>query len=410
MNYNIIEKFLLNHIYEVLRIKEYIFIHPELAFHEYKSSEVIKQNLKKNGFSIFEVENINTAFIAKFGNGSPVIAILGEYDAVDGTNGPFHGCGHDLLASGSLLAALILKDFLESSDTLKGTIMFFGCPAEETGEGKVYMSENGAFKNVDIALTWHPHNLNYVNNNTTLTMQTGLYNFHGKSSHAGSTPFLGRSALDAAELMNVGANFLREHIPPLSQIQYSYINSGSTSPNVIPDLSVVKYMVRSVDLNQANEIFKRVDNVAIGASIMTGTTVEAHHDLMCKNIKINKVINKILYESLKSCLTYKKFKNYKLQSLLDKSLKTNIKPNNKVSVAFVSSDLGNVSQIVPTGQFFLASWVNGTEFHSTSVVAQNKEEYVNSSIINAALILADAAIKIYSEPSIYISAKKEMKE
>lgn len=397
MHNDIVEKY----IGEVLKVKEYIFKNPEIAFEEVKASNLIKNMLRQNGFSITSVDGLDTAFVAEFGCEGPVIAMLGEYDAVDGDDGPFHGCGHHLISAGLLLSVLAIKSAIESG-FYSGKIIFIGCPAEEIGQGKVILSERGIFEDIDIALTWHPNTMACVNNNTTLSMLSSKYQFDGKSSHAANTPFMGRSSLDAAELMNIGANFLREHLPPFSQIQYSFIDSGGTSPNIVPDKAILEYLIRASNERNITYISNRLDNVAKGAALMSGTKVEVDHGVVCQSIVVNKTLNNMLQKSLEKYIPT-------LLNDFGDGYRVNLEKLGNRSMAFVSSDVGNVSHIVPTAQFFLPTWKSGTEFHSKSIVDQEVQPQVNQSVICAAYVLVDTVLGIFKNTKIIDLAKKELK-
>ena len=274
----------------ILDANDRIWEYAELAYHETRSADLLCQILKDEGFSVTTGDaGIPTCFTGTFsyGSGKPVMGILGEYDALSSLSqkaasprkepveagAPGHGCGHSALGTGSLAAVLAVKEYLVENKK-DGTIIYFGCPAEEGAGSKQFMARAGMFDNVDFVYTWHPATINAVECNHSNAIMGANFEFKGVSSHAGGSPHLGRSALDAAELMNVGCNHLREHMIPEARIHYAYIDAGGTAPNVVQDHAVIRYEVRSPWVSQVKDLFERVKNVARGASIMTDTTVD----------------------------------------------------------------------------------------------------------------------------------------
>ena len=239
--------------YKVLQ--DELWSYAETGMLEYKSSETMIKFLENEGFNVERnVAEMETAFIGSYGHGKPVIAFLAEYDALFGmsqkadilecspiTNSedPGHGCGHHLLAVGSIKAACLYKDYL-MNNRKEGTVLLVGCPAEESGSGKAYLARDGYFDNVDIALTWHPSNYNMVSTGSSQSCISVFFKFHGISSHAAGSPHLGRSALDACELMNVGVNYLREHMESTDRVHYAYTNAGGKAPNVVQSEACLK--------------------------------------------------------------------------------------------------------------------------------------------------------------------------
>ena len=271
----------------ILDANDKIWEYAELAFHETKSAALLCDILEKEGFTLTTGDaGIPTCFTATFsyGSGKPVMGILGEYDALSSLSqkaaattkepliegAPGHGCGHCALGTGSLAAALAVKEYLVANKK-DGTIIYFGCPAEEGAGSKQFMARADMFDNVDFIYTWHPATQNAVDCSHNNAIMGANFEFKGVSAHAGGCPYLGRSALDAVELMNVGCNYLREHMIPEARIHYAYIDAGGTAPNVVQDHAVIRYEVRSPRVSQVKELFERVKNVARGASIMTDT-------------------------------------------------------------------------------------------------------------------------------------------
>ena len=265
-------------------VSDYVWDNPETAFTEFKSAAKIMEALKQEDFAVESgLAGIETAFKGTFGHGKPVIGVLGEFDALSGLgqesgaltctpNGQpcGHGCGHNLLGAGALGAAIGIKSYLETTGH-EGTVIYFGCPGEEGGSGKAFMAREHVFDGVDAALTWHPSDKTEVRYRMTLANCQVLYRFDGLAAHAGAKPHLGRSALDAVELMNVGANYLREHIIQEARLHYAITNAGGYSPNVVQAHAEVLYLIRAPRFDQAKEIYERVNDIAKGAALMTGT-------------------------------------------------------------------------------------------------------------------------------------------
>ncbi len=289
-----------------------IWSYAELGLMEFRSSRLLAETLKSRGFSLREgVAGMATAFVASWGSGGPVVAFLGEFDALPGLSqevgavrapveagAPGHGCGHNLLGAGALGAALALARRLEEAG-LEGTVRYYGCPAEETVDGKAHMAKAGLFDDVDIAITWHPGDLNAVLASSWQAMNGAIFRFHGVASHAASEPEQGRSALDAVELMNVGVNFLREHVPSDVRIHY-VITEGGEAPNVVPAVAASWYYVRAERRRVVEQIYERVCDVARGAALMTGTTLEIEFQSGCWDMLPNQVIGERLLAHLRA--------------------------------------------------------------------------------------------------------------
>lgn len=270
----------------IVKVSDEIFDYAELGFHEFKTAALYEKVLKEEGFQVeMGLGGMPTAFKAVYGEGKPVIGLLAEYDALpelsqvggstmrvptEDENPDGHGCGHNLLGAGAFAAALAMKKYLEENPG-KGTVILFGCPSEEKGNGKTIMARDGIFEGVDAALTWHPSDMNEVCTVSSLANVSVFFRFKGVTSHAAASPEQGRSALDAAELMSVGVNYLREHIIPEARIHYAYRDVGGIAPNVVQGHSCVHYFVRAPKSWQVQEIYKRVIDVAEGAAKMTGT-------------------------------------------------------------------------------------------------------------------------------------------
>src|SRR3954463_6857498 len=285
---------------------------PEVCYTEARPSAEHLAELRHQGFRITEqVAGIPTALMGEWGEGGPVIAFLGDYDALPGlsqeagvaeprpleTGGHGHGCGHNLLGSAALLAATAVKDWLSVHKT-PGRVRYYGCPAEEGGAAKAFMVRDGVFDDVDIAISWHPAPFAGVNEAYSLAILQVDYAFTGRAAHAAVDPELGRSALDAAELMNVGVNYLREHMPSSARIHYAHLNSGGIAPNVVQSYAKLRYIVRAAELPALQELAARVDRISEGAALMTETTVERRVVSGMSNLLGNVPLERTLYDNL----------------------------------------------------------------------------------------------------------------
>lgn len=425
----------------------------EIRYDEYRSAEVICEALESEGFSVERnLADIPTAFVGSFGSGNPVVAILGEYDALSGLSqkggvacaepveagGNGHGCGHNLLGTGSLAAAVALKDMMEK-EGLQGTVRYYGCPAEEGGSGKTYMARSGCFNDVDFALSWHPWTNNRVLPGNSLANCQVYYKFKGKSAHAAVQPHLGRSALDAVELMNVGVNYLREHIISEARVHYAITNTGGLSPNVVQAEAEVLYLIRAPKTNQVQEIYKRVCDIARGAALMTGTEVEIVFDKACSNLVPNVTLNAKMAEVLKEigAPTYSEQEIQfakELQATLSKEdimndiskfpkeVSEKIKNTPIFDMIYPysdsiadeplggSTDVGDVSWIVPTAQVGTACWVLGTPAHTWQVVTIGSTSIGHKGMLLAGKVMAGTALEVIKNPELLKKAKEELKD
>lgn len=428
----------------------------ETAFKEYKSAELLCTALEAEEFEVTRnVASIETAFTGRFGSGKPVIGVIGEYDALYGLSqeaniaekkpsvkdGNGHGCGHNLLGAGSLAAAIAVKEYLKQTQS-PGTVIYFGCPAEEGGSGKTFMAREGVFDGVDCALTWHPSNLNAIGSGGTLSNIQVTYRFYGISAHAAISPHQGRSALDAVELMNVGVNYLREHIIPEARVHYAVTNSGGKSPNVVQSYAEVLYLIRAPKMNQLQDIFNRVSDIAAGAALMTGTHVEKEIRKACSNIVPNCVLENLLYANMKALpmpeytqeeqkfahlikesveadprdldtlsLEYEKEERDYIRAHLNDAIRNFVLPyKHSEQVQAMSSDVGDVSWKCPTAQIFTASWAANTPVHSWQAVSQGKGSIAHKSLCYAGKIIAAAIIDLFQDPQLIDKAKAELDE
>lgn len=294
---NRIAAWLYDHQEELIQTADYIFQHPELAYQETLSSEYLAQFLERRGFTVERgTAGIKTAFLASWQNTdsqAPVIGFLAEYDALPELG---HACGHNLLGTGAAAAACALKSELEQSG-VPAILRVYGCPAEEIMSGKIVMNQAGVFDDLDLAVTWHPFDRNRVSNDIWQAQDIKNYTFHGVSAHASKSPEDGRSALDAAELMNIGVNYLREHVPGDVRMHYAYIDNGQPA-NVVPDFAKTNYFIRSSLRSRTDDASRRVDDCARGAALMTGTTVDIELVSSCKEMKIYRTLTELYYEAM----------------------------------------------------------------------------------------------------------------
>jgi aminobenzoyl-glutamate utilization protein B len=419
----------------------------ETKFEEYGSAQVLADILEREGFRVERgLADMPTAFVGSYGQGGPVVAILGEYDAlsglsqeaevaepkpvVPGANG--HGCGHNLLGVGALAAAIALRHYMQATG-LPGTVRYYGCPGEENGSGKAYMVRAGLFADVDFALTWHPATRTAVRSSTSLANYSVYYRFTGRSAHAAGAPHLGRSALDAVELMSVGVNYLREHVIPEARLHYAVTKTGGRSPNVVQALAEVAYLIRAPRTPQVEEIYQRVNDVARGAALMTGTQVEIIFDKACSNLIPNQTLERVLHENLvklgapswtpeerafarriQETLTEAERANDRLppaEGPDDSPLHTGVRPFQDVPGAGGgSTDVGDVSWVTPTAQLRAATWAVGTPGHSWQVVAQGTTSYAKKGMLLAGKAIAAAAAQVMADPEIIRRAKAELAE
>ena len=283
---------------------------PEIAFEEKFAARLQMDFLKERGFNIVhKPDGPATAFMAEWGTGGPVIGLLGEYDALAGLSqtvsaakeateagAPGHGCGHNLLGAGCLMAAVAVKEVLAAKN-IKGTVRYYGCPAEEQLVGKSVMAKSGYFEGTDVSISWHPADFSYVTDCTMTAMVSAKFQFTGRTAHAGASPEAGRSALDAVELMNVGANYLREHIPDDARVHYTITNAGG-APNIVPAFAESWYYVRAPHRKDVAEITERLVDIARGAALMTGTTMDYEIISGCYEYLTNDVMFDLTHKNM----------------------------------------------------------------------------------------------------------------
>ncbi len=403
----------------------------EMGYQEEQSSALLQETLSAAGFKITTaVAGIPTAFTAEYGTEGPVIAILGEYDALPGLSQKAvpnkesagkkagHACGHHLFGTASTAAAIAVKEWLEANNK-KGRIRFYGCPAEEGGSGKVYMVRAGLFEDVDIALHWHPGAKNAASAGAALANKSAKFRFYGVSAHAAAAPHMGRSALDGVEAMNNMVNMMREHVLEDARIHY-VITSGGKAPNVVPDYAEVYYYARHNKRDVVMDIFDRMVKAAEGAALGTGTTMDYEiiggtHELL-PNLSLQEMVHKNLTKV--GGVQYNEpelaFANTIAKTLgqenADQETAAAIAPYKTTAKAGGSTDVGDVSFTVPTVGFGTATWVPGTAAHSWQAVAAGGTNIGNKGMMVAAKTLSLSAIELFSNPKLIEAAKKEHRE
>ncbi len=420
---------------------------PETCYMETRSAAAHRSMLEAEGFSITDnVAGIPTALTGEAGEGGPVIAFLGEYDALSGlsqkagvtkhepllagANG--HGCGHNLLGSASLLAATALKDWLKKTGT-PGRVRYYGCPAEEGGAAKAFMVRAGAFDDVDIAISWHPSNFAGVQRETSLANCRIDFTFTGRAAHAAAVPELGRSALDAVELMNVGVNYMREHMPSDCRIHYAVLDTGGISPNVVQAHAKVRYVVRAPELPGLLALIERVKKVAEGAALMTETTVE--HTILAgvSNLIVNTPLmdamqdiwesmgpppfdeaDRAFAERIRATLTPEDISaSWQQERLEERDISLAdfiLPPHNDVRQMGGSTDVGDVSWVVPTVQAYGATLAVGTQLHTWQVVAQGKSPLAHKGMVSAAKVMAATGLAAISSEQLREAAWADLKK
>ncbi len=405
----------------------------EVGYQETQSSELLKSELAAHGFSIESgVAGMPTSFVASYGSGGPTIGILAEYDALPGISqdavpvrqpivagGSGHACGHNLFGTGSVAAAIAVREWLEESGA-PGTIRLYGTPAEEGGAGKVYMVRGGLFEDVDLVLHWHPSSVNSAKASRSLANKSAKFRFHGYSAHAAGAPDRGRSSLDGVEAMNHMVNLMREHVPQETRIHY-VITQGGYAPNVVPDYAEVYYYVRHPNAPTVEELFERVVNAAEGAALGTGTEVEYEviHGLydLVPNVALAEVMDKNLREvgGVEYTEAEMAFAR-QIQSTFEGGPSRPLGTEGEIEefgiegVGGGSTDVGDVSWVVPTAGVSTATWVPGTSAHSWQAVAAGGTDIGTKGMIVAAKTLALTAIELFQSPDVIAAAWEELTE
>lgn len=436
-------------------VSDRIWEYAETRFDLQQSADVLCEALIQEGFQIERgCGGMKDAFVATYGSGTPVIGILAEYDAlpnmsqeadepqkkpiIDGDSG--HGCGHNALGAGALAGAVGIKTYMQEV-TLSGTIKIFGCPAEESGSGKAFMARAGVFDGLDAILTWHPMTETMIWGTSSLANYQVYFKFKGVSAHAAASPQYGRSALDAAELMSVGINYLREHIIQEARIHYAYIDAGGISPNVVQPTAKVLYFIRAPHSYQVKEIFKRVVDVAEGAAKMTGTTMEIEWDSACAEYIVNDCLAKAMYSNMETLgnlefseeeyqlasqytdnlddmsknIFIEKVRSWfpdkpldEMEALTGKSLMNELVPYSLTDIAMPgSTDVGDASWQAPTAQLLATCYPAGTVAHSWQYVACGKSGFTHKGLLYAGKVIAMTALDLLENPSLIQKAQNE---
>jgi len=427
-----------------IALSDRIWAMPEICYTETRSAAEHAAELDRHGFKVTQgIAGIPTALIGEAGEGGPVIAILGEYDALPGLSqqagiaeprpieigGNGHGCGHNLLGAGAMLAAVAVRDWL-ARQGLPGRVRYYGCPAEEGGAAKTFMVRDGAFNDVDVAISWHPSSFCEVMPATSLANTRIDFTFTGRAAHAAVAPHLGRSALDAVELMNVGVNYMREHMPSDARIHYAMLDSGGIAPNVVQVTAKVRYAVRARDLAGMRELLERVRKVAQGAALMTETSVAVQVISAVSNLLGNDPLERAMSDvfdqlgpppfddadrsfarQVQATLSQEEF-DFVYRSVgqprSDTALCEQVVPlDAKREPLMGSTDVGDVSWAVPTVQASGAVVAIGTPFHSWQLVTQGKMPAAHKGMVHVAKVMAATACKVLADPALLAAAKAD---
>jgi len=420
------------HSEQYQKVSKQIWDFAELGYHEQKSAGLLEDQLRAAGFTVTTpMPDEPTAFVASYGSGSPVIAILGEFDALPGLSqasmpdkspvvdgAPGHGCGHNLLGSAAALAAASLKEYMVANH-VKGTLRFYGTPAEEGGSGKVYMVRAGLFKDVDVVLHWHPSDRNAVFNGGGLAITSAKFTFHGIAAHAAAAPERGRSALDGLMLMGNGIEFMREHVPQTTRIHY-IITKGGVAPNVVPDLAQMYLMARSPSGDSLSEIWERVLKNARGAAMMTETTVDVNIVSADANVVPNTPLANLAQKEMEEvggfAYTPAEAKYAaELQKSLPASAAGNLDQPEKIlplkpydpNSGGASTDVGDISWEIPTIGFMSATFVPGVAPHTWQATATAGMSIGQEGMLISAKSLALLGADLFAHPDVIVAAKAD---
>ena len=425
------------------QMSDEIWDHPELLFKEFKASKLQADFLEAEGFTItWDLANISTAFVAEWGSGSPIIGFAGEYDALPGLSqtvsteqdplidgDPGHGCGHNLLGTGCLAAAVGFKEWLGRTGQT-ATVRYYGCPAEEGGAAKAYMARAGIFDDVEAMFNWHPSFISYASKGSLLGANRVDYKFHGKTAHAAMDPHSGRSALDAVELMNVGVNYLREHVTDDVRIHY-IIRAGGLAANVVPDFAASSYVIRANDPRNLAQVMERVHKVARGAAMMTETEVEINFVSGTSSVLPNEVLADVQYDVMQQIgpihftdeekETASKINAHFSRNNENMLIRMGVPPAiarqpliGEVFPSFdkgrtfpASSDVGDMSRVTPVSMLNSTTWTTGTAAHSWGAVATGRTSIGHKGMMYAAKVMAMAAAELVRSPEKLAAARAE---
>ena len=433
------------HKERLIALSDRVWGMPEVCYTETRSVAEHVAELKHQGFRVRDnVAGIPTAVIGEAGEGGPVVAFLGEYDALPGLSqeagavdhkpleagGAGHGCGHNLLGSAALLAATALKDWLAETGT-PGRVRFYGCPAEEGGAAKAFMVREGAFADADVAISWHPSSFWEVAPPLALANTRADFTFTGKAAHAAAAPHLGRSALDAVELMNVGVNYMREHMPSDARVHYALLDAGGIAPNVVQAHARVRYSIRARDLRGMLELVERVKKIAQGAALMSETKMEMRIVSAVSDLVGNEPLEAAMHDILEDLgpphwddrdVAYAKALQgtfgpgdidaaYRAvgQKRTEAALADFLVPREaKRNPAIGSTDVGDVSWVVPTVQVHAPTVAIGTPFHTWQVVAQGKTPAAHKAMVQVAKAMAAMGATVVADAALLAAAKADL--
>lgn len=436
-------------------INQAVFQYAEYGYEEVKSADAIVQVLKQEGFEVETgIAGIPTAFVGSYGSGSPVIVVLAEYDALPelsqkagcAVKSPVpgqkygHGCGHSALGAGAVGAAIAAKEYLKQTGK-QGTVRLYGCPAEETGFGKAFMVREGCFQDADLAFTWHPSDCNGISASKSVAYYKVRFRFKGVTAHAGGAPHLGRSALDACELMNVGVNYLREHIITDARVHYAYLDCGGDAPNIVQDHAALLYFVRAPKLKQCGEILERIKKIAQGAALMTETEVDIKVLGGLSDTVPNGTLSQVLsdaYEEMggpefaeEEFAIAREFmeilpeeerrrriregaeaEGISEEEFAQRPLYTHVtafRPEMLDTLVTISTDVGDVSYQVPTAQIGAAIGIPGTGLHTWQATAQVGSSIGDKASLAVAGAIGLACAKVFEAPEVADAAKAELR-
>ena len=437
---------------DLIALAERAWENPEPGFREFACSSSQAEYLRQNGFSVeTNVAGTNTGYVAQWGSGRPVIAILGEFDALWGLQQKAdvaapdpepgkrmgQGCGHHLLGVGAIAAGLLLRDIMQEKG-YAGTVRVCGCPGEESGSGKAYMARDGVFDDCDVALTWHPSLLHMVSTGSTQSCIQCYFRFRGVPAHAAGAPHLGRSALDAVELMNVGVNYLREHMEDSDRVHYAITNAGGESPNVVQAFAESRYLVRSATNPKCQKLYERVQDIARGAALMTGTELEIVFDEGLSNTVPNFTLEEVLdgafrelgvpsYTAEERAYAQRFKDTFDITGALT-DLPASVRDRERLAASIRggalcdyyvetdhsdrcemgSTDVGDVSWVTPTVTANLNCYGYGAGAHSWQWVAQGKSSIAMKGMLQAGRILARTAETLLEQPELIAKARAEL--
>jgi aminobenzoyl-glutamate utilization protein B len=427
-----------------------IWANPELGWEEYFASARQADFLHEKGFNVYSIADIPTAFIAEWGEGAPVIGFVGEYDALPGLSqkvqttkeaiedgAPGHGCGHNMLGTAGVASAVAIKEWLEATGR-SGKVRYYGCPAEENGDPKAHMALAGAYDDMDVAFNFHPSTITMAGKGSSIGVYDAYFRFHGRTSHAGGSPHLGRSALDAVELMNVGVNYLREHVLPSVRMHYT-ITKGGEAPNIVPDLAEVWYFLRAHQPDEMKELVERVRKIADGAAMMTETRVEeifastvasmlSNHTLSDLQHAAMQVVGELQFTEAEVTFAQQINDEY-IPAMLEDSVKymtgklripedearlplliKNYAATNAAEVMGGSTDVGDLSWNVPVSMLGTTCWPSAAPGHSWGNTSTGGMSIGHKGMMHAAKIMAVAAMDCYTDPVHIQKAREEFEQ